>query len=67
MLAAPLEAVARAHPGMSLGSYPFFTPEGFGANLVVRGRDPAEVEVAVEELGRALTRAGVSGVEAVEG
>ncbi len=67
VLAAPLEAVARAHPGMSLGSYPFFTPEGFGANLVVRGRDPAEVEVAVEELGRALTRAGVSGVEAVEG
>ena len=67
VLAGPLEAVARAHPDMSLGSYPFFTPEGYGANLVVRGRDPAQVDAVVEELRAALEAAGVSAIEAVEG
>src|SRR3546814_3314420 len=41
VIAEPLEAVAKAHPAMSLGSYPFFGPEGYGSNLVLRGRDPA--------------------------
>ena len=67
VLAAPLEAVAKAHPALSLGSYPFFTPEGFGANLVVRGRDPAEVEAATAGLADVLAAAGIEGVEAVEG
>ena len=35
LIAAPLEAVARAHPDLALGSYPFFGPEGVGTNLVV--------------------------------
>jgi molybdenum cofactor synthesis domain-containing protein len=65
VLAAPLEAVAKAHPRMSLGSYPFFTPEGYGANLVLRGRDPDEVGQAEGELARALADAGIAGVEAV--
>ncbi|MGA0606621.1 competence/damage-inducible protein A [Phenylobacterium sp. VNQ135] len=60
-IAAPLEAVAKAHPNMSLGSYPFFTPEGYGSNLVLRGRDPAEVEAVVGELIAALAAAGVTG------
>ena len=67
VLAAPLEAVAKAHPDMSLGSYPFFTAEGYGANLVVRGRDAAEVDAVVEELRTALEAAGVSAIEAVDG
>jgi molybdenum cofactor synthesis domain-containing protein len=66
VLAAPLEAVAKAHPAMSLGSYPFFGAGGFGANLVLRGRDPAEVAVAAQELIAALTAAGVAGAEEVE-
>ena len=66
VLAAPLEAVARAHPKLSLGSYPFFTPETYGANLVIRGRDPAEVDATLEELFTALTAAGVEGMEQVE-
>jgi molybdenum cofactor synthesis domain-containing protein len=49
-MAAPLESVAKAHPNLSLGSYPFFGPDGFGSNLVVRGRDEAEVTATVEEL-----------------
>ena len=61
-IAAPLEAVARAHPSMSLGSYPFFTEGVYGSNLVLRGRDPAELSATVEELIAALKSAGVGNV-----
>jgi molybdenum cofactor synthesis domain-containing protein len=66
VVAAPLEAVAKAHPAMSLGSYPFFGPEGFGTNLVLRGRDAAELDLATEELLAALKAIGahVTPVEA---
>ena len=43
VIAAPLASVAKAHPALSLGSYPFFGPQGYGSNLVVRGRDEREV------------------------
>ena len=66
VIAAPLEAVAKAHRDMSLGSYPFFVEGGYGSNLVVRGRDAAAVEAVIEELRAALEAAGVSGAEAVE-
>ena len=62
VIAAPLESVALAHPDLSLGSYPFFGPEGFGANLVVRGRDATEVEAAVDELATALIAAGIDNI-----
>ncbi|THD79406.1 MAG: competence/damage-inducible protein A [Phenylobacterium sp.] len=65
-IAAPLEAVAKAHPAMSLGSYPFFGPEGYGSNLVLRGRDAAEVAATVEELKAALGEAGIANVRDVE-
>ena len=65
-IAAPLEAVAKAHPMMSLGSYPFFTADGYGSNLVLRGRDPAEVDATVLELIAALSEAGVANAKAVE-
>ena len=60
VIAAPLEQVARAHPSMSLGSYPFFSPEGYGSNLVLRGRDAEELDSAVSELVVALTAAGIT-------
>jgi molybdopterin-biosynthesis enzyme MoeA-like protein len=66
VLAAPLEAVAKAHPAMSLGSYPFFGPDGYGSSLVIRGRDPAEVDATVLELTAALEAAGVKGVNPAE-
>jgi molybdenum cofactor synthesis domain-containing protein len=66
VLAAPLEAVAKAHPTMSLGSYPFFGPDGYGASLVLRGRDEAEVDAAVAELLAALGAAGVADIKPVE-
>jgi molybdenum cofactor synthesis domain-containing protein len=65
-IAAPLEEVAKAHPAMSLGSYPFYGDGGFGSNLVLRGRDAAEVEAAVGELIAVLTGAGVENVREVE-
>lgn len=63
-LAEPLAAVARAHPDLSLGSYPFFGPEGYGSNLVIRGRDAVEVEATVAELVAALKAIGVEKITA---
>ena len=66
VIAAPLEAVAKAHPSMSLGSYPFFGPDGYGSNLVLRGRDPAELEAVVGELIAALAEAGIANAKEIE-
>ena len=66
LMAAPLEAVAKAHPSLSLGSYPFFGPDGFGSNLVVRGRDEAEVLATVEELIGVLGDVGAKSITKVE-
>jgi molybdenum cofactor synthesis domain-containing protein len=65
VIAAPLEAVAKAHPGMSLGSYPFFGAEGYGSNLVLRGRDPRELAATVEELIAALKSAGIENLREI--
>ena len=66
IIAAPLEAVAKAHPAMSLGSYPFFSEGIYGSNLVLRARDPAELEATVGELIAALQGAGVGNVREIE-
>jgi molybdenum cofactor synthesis domain-containing protein len=63
VIAAPLEGVAKAHPDQSLGSYPFFGPDGYGTNLVVRGRDAAAVDATVAELLAALQGVGVTGIK----
>ncbi len=67
VIAAPLEAVAKNHPTESLGSYPFFSADGYGANLVIRGRDADEVEATVVELIAALEAVGVTHIKRVEG
>ena len=59
VIAEPLERVAKAHPDLALGSYPFFGPEGYGSNLVIRGRDAAVLEAVVAELVDALRGAGI--------
>ena len=66
VIAAPLGDVAKAHPTMSLGSYPFFGPGGYGSNLVLRSRDAAELDVATADLFAALEAAQVTGAEIVE-
>ncbi len=49
-----LGAIAKAHPGALIGSYPFFDEkQGPNTNIVVRARDPdklAEVKTAVEAM-----------------
>jgi molybdenum cofactor synthesis domain-containing protein len=66
-IAAPLETLARAHPDLTLGSYPFFGQGGYGSNLVVRGRDGAQVEATSAALVEALAGLGAAGVTQVEG
>ncbi len=64
-IAAPLETLAKAHPALSLGSYPFYGPEGYGANLVIRGRDEAEVAATEDALVRSLAGIGAKSVTRV--
>jgi molybdenum cofactor synthesis domain-containing protein len=66
VIAAPLEAVAKAHGEMSLGSYPFFGPAGYGSNLVLRSRDEGELKRAVADLIAALEAAGITGAREIE-
>jgi molybdenum cofactor synthesis domain-containing protein len=66
IIAEPLERIAKAHPDLSLGSYPFFGPEGYGSNLVTRGRNADEVEATVAELTEALRAVGIEKITTVE-
>ena len=45
-IATPLAAVQRAHPEVSIGSYPFIEGNRFNTNLVIRSRDPAALAAA---------------------
>jgi len=66
VIAEPLAAIAKAHPDLSLGSYPFFGQQGYGSNLVVRGRDAAAVEDVVAKLIEALSGIGAQSITRVE-
>ena len=66
VIAAPLEALAKQHPDLSLGSYPFYGQDGFGSNLVIRGRDEAEVLRTVDELVAALEEVGVKTIKRID-
>ena len=60
--AAGLGVLAKAHPGVSIGSYPSITPDGFRNQIVVRGRDAALLEAvsaAVADLLASLQGDGV--------
>jgi len=45
-IAAALAAIQKRFAETSIGSYPFYREDGFGVQLVVRGRDHAKVEEA---------------------
>lgn len=49
-IAGPLGTLAAAHPALSFGSYPFQKDGVYGANIVVRGTDAAQVEAAMTAL-----------------
>jgi len=49
-IAGPLGVLATAHPDLSIGSYPFQKDGKYGANVVIRGTDPTEVDIALGKL-----------------
>ena len=48
----PLAAVAKAHPGAIIGSYPSFDGQRFTNQIVVRARDAALLEGAADAVRR---------------
>jgi molybdenum cofactor synthesis domain-containing protein len=56
--AGDLEAVARDHPAVDVGSYPFFKAGHVGVSLVVRGQDPAAVDAAARDVEAMVRRLG---------
>jgi molybdenum cofactor synthesis domain-containing protein len=59
-IAGPLAQIQAEHGSVAIGSYPFYSPEGSGVQLVVRGRDSGAVEAAVLAILAVLTAEGVS-------
>jgi molybdenum cofactor synthesis domain-containing protein len=53
-IAAPLEAIARRHPDVEIGSYPFSREGRYGASIVVRGTDPEKIQAALGEIKQQL-------------
>ena len=49
-IAPGLAAIQNANPQVAIGSYPFYTDKGPGAQLVTRGRDPKAVESAAQAI-----------------
>lgn len=49
-IADPLGIIAKNFPKLSVGSYPFFEENAYGANLVVRGTDAAAVANAEQAI-----------------
>lgn len=56
-VAEALAAIAAAHPGVSIGSYPFSQDGAYGTSLVVRGPVAAEVDAAMAAIGAAFAGA----------
>ncbi len=61
-VAAGLKAVQDRHPGLDLGSYPFYRATGNGVALVAKGPDPADAEAAITEVTALITEMGLTPV-----
>lgn len=49
-IAGPLGALAEAFPDLSMGSYPFQKEGKYGAHVVIRGNDAAQIDDAMSQL-----------------
>ncbi|HUJ46651.1 MAG TPA: molybdopterin-binding protein [Rhizomicrobium sp.] len=58
-IAADLARVQSQHKAIAIGSYPYYREDGAGVYVVVRGRDPAEVEVAGSLIEQSLRALGI--------
>ena len=59
-IAGPLARIQADNKSVVIGSYPFYTADGYGVQLVVRGRDAASVEAAAAEIELAIRAEGSS-------
>jgi molybdenum cofactor synthesis domain-containing protein len=56
-IGSPLGEIAKAHPEVAIGSYPFFDEaRGPNTNVVLRGRDPQKLEAAKAAVDAMLAR-----------
>jgi len=58
-----LRETEAAHPGVAIGSYPFFKDGGYGANFVIRSADGALVSETSRDLSERLREAGFEPVD----
>ena len=58
-----LRETEAAHPGVAIGSYPFFKEGRYGANFVIRSEDGELARATGEELAERLRAAGYEPVE----
>jgi hypothetical protein len=58
-----LRETEAAHPGVAIGSYPFFKDGQYGANFVIRSEDGELARETGSELARRLSEAGFEPVE----
>ena len=54
--AARLAEIEAQHPGVSIGSYPWFNDDLRGVNFVARGRDSSAVEAVAEAIKQMISR-----------
>lgn len=59
-IAAALANIQHRHKNTAIGSYPFYRDDGFGVQLVVRGRKADDVENAASDIEDAIRAEGVS-------
>jgi len=58
-----LRETEEAHPGVAIGSYPFFKDGKYGANFVIRSDDGDLVRTTGDDLTERLRDAGYEPVE----
>lgn len=58
-----LRETEEAHPGVTIGSYPFFSDGRYGANFVIRSVDGELAKATGEDLSKRLRSAGYDPVE----
>jgi molybdenum cofactor synthesis domain-containing protein len=49
-IAAGLQTIQKNFPDLAIGSYPYYREDGFGVQLVARGRDATQVEAAAKAI-----------------
>jgi len=57
-IAAGLQTIQKNYPDLAIGSYPYYREDGFGVQLVARGRDAVKVEAAAGEIETLIRREG---------